>query len=62
MVWRTELPADRVGTFLKSSVGGAALELRSEAGVCRADVRRCWVDVGERSLTLHVALDARPLA
>jgi len=38
------------------------LELRSESGVCHADVRRCWVDVGDSTLVLQVALQARPVA
>lgn len=61
-VWRAELPAERVAAFLEAQAAGTTLELRSEAGVCHADVRRCWVDVGDTALTLEVALEQRPLA
>ena len=61
-VWRAELPPERAAAFLSGTAAGSVLELRSESGVCHADVRRCWVDVGERSLTLKVALQVRPVA
>lgn len=61
-VWSAELPADQVAVFLKEQAGGRSLELESDAGVCRADVRRCWVDVGAGALTLRVALEQRPMA
>ena len=61
-VWSADLPAEQVAAFLKEQAGGRALELRSDAGVCRAEVLRCWVDVGQGSLTLKVALEQRPVA
>lgn len=61
-VWTAKLPPDRVAAFLQEQAGGRALALESEAGLCHADVRRCWVDVGEGVLTLNVALDQRPVA
>jgi len=61
-VWSAELPTDRVAVFLKEQAGGKALELKSDSGVCHADVRRCWVDVGQGFLTLKVALEPRPVA
>ncbi|MEJ2290830.1 MAG: hypothetical protein P8Y13_09860 [Deinococcales bacterium] len=61
-VWRTEIPAGQLASFLGTTAAGSVLELRSESGVCNADVRRCWVDVGEHALTLRVALQARPVA
>ena len=61
-VWRTEIPAGQLAAFLGRTAAGSVLELDSESGVCHADVRRCWVVVGERALTLRVALQARPVA
>jgi len=61
-VWRTEVPAGKLAAFLSDTAAGSVLELRSESGVCHADVRRCWVDVGEAAFTLRVALQPRPVA
>ncbi len=61
-VWRTEIPPGKLAAFLGGTAAGSVLELRSESGVCHADVRRCWVDVGEDAFTLRVALQARPVA
>jgi len=61
-VWRTELPPGKLAAFLGGTAAGSVLELRSESGVCHADVRRCWVDVGDDAFTLRVALQARPVA
>lgn len=62
LVWSAELPAAAAVAFLGGAAGGATLELRSDAGICHADVRRCWVDVAGQGLTVHVALTTRPLA
>jgi hypothetical protein len=61
-VWSAALPPERVLAFLHGSALGTSLRLESDGGVCQADVRRCWVDVGAGSLTLRVALEARPVA
>lgn len=61
-VWSAELPAERVASFLRRTAAGSNLRLESDGGVCHADVRRCWVDVGAGFLTLRVALEARPVA
>lgn len=62
LVWRAELPAAAAAAFLGRTAGGATLELHSDSGVCHADVRRCWVDVGDQGMTVHVALQTRPVA
>ncbi len=61
-IWQAEVATDRLLAFLRDGAEGAILVLRSDAGVVRARVRRCWVESAAPRWRLRVALEAHALA
>ncbi len=61
-LWQAELTPQRCSALLRASAAGAVLELCSEGGRTRAQIRRCSVEVVDGLLRVRLQLALRASA